>query len=414
MHVGIISHCDINAFSAYLDEESKGRIVYRDSIAPAVNTLLLALLKSGIRVSIFTLHPGVQDLHLKGEQLSIHVSGSYDAYPGKYIYGTLVNANRLRESIARNIGDIDILHAHWTYEYAWAASHFTNRLPVVCTVRDWAPLIWRMVSSKDKITWFLKYFMDMAVFRNPKMIFVANSPYTQDKIRKRWAKECPMIPNSIKESFLRKERTHYPDTFTVVSISQTNDKRKNIKNLLLAFQRFHAKYPGSQLLLVGKPFEERNEMIQKWRHEGLLTGVKPLGAVSHDRLISVLDESSVMVHPSLEETFGNILLEAMARRVPVIAGKDAGAIPYVLEQGRSGCLCDVTAVKDIADKIEQVYLDKSYREQLVDNATEVLVNNYLESTVGKKHLDFYEKVIAQRANQENTGINKGFDGATVE
>jgi Glycosyltransferase len=395
MHVGIISNCDINAFSYYLDEESRSRIVYRDSIAPAVNTLLLALLKAGVRVSIFTLHPGVENMYLKGEQLSVYVSGGYDAYPGKYLYGTWINANRLRDSIAQNIEGIDILHAHWTYEYAWAAGHFTRRLPVVCTVRDWAPLIWRMVSAKDKITWIAKYFMDMAVFKNPKISFIANSPYTQDKIRKRWSKNCPMIPNSIKESFLRTERVYYPKKLTVVSISQSNDKRKNIKSLLLAFQQVHAKYPESQLLLVGQPFQERDEVIQKWRREGLLTGVQLLGAVNHDSLMDVLDEVSVMVHPSREETFGNILLEAMARRVPIIAGKDAGAVPYVLEHGQSGCLCDVTSPKDIADKLEYVYLNEAYRNQLVNSATSTLINNYLESDIGKKHIDLYEETIAQ-------------------
>src|SRR5690606_32710671 len=111
---------------------------------------------------------------------------------------------------------------------------------------------------------------------------------------------------------------------------------------LLAFQQLLIKYPDAHLSLIGSPFTEKSTRVQEWANKGLLKQVSLIGRVNHDELTIYLDRARIFVTPSIEETFGNTLLEAMARKVPIVAGKDSGAIPYVLEKGRAGFLCDVT------------------------------------------------------------------------
>jgi glycosyltransferase involved in cell wall biosynthesis len=393
MHIGIVAPCNVNEFSEYLDNASKEKLVFRKSSAPAINTLILELLRTKNRVTVFTTHPVPEMLFLRGNRLHVYIVPEYDRYPGKYLYGCWINAWRLKKCIQQYRSDIELLHANWTYEYAWAAGQFVDMIPVICTVRDWIPNIWLMASAKNKITWSFKYLINFAVFRIKGINFIANSPYIAELIKKKWGKFIPIIPNPIKHAFIRKERAYYPDCFKIVTIAQSNDKIKNIETLLYAFQQFHKKNSVSSLSLIGAPFFSGDKIVKKWGKRGLLEDVNLLGAVKHNDLIDILDNSSLLVHPSLEESFGNTLIEAMARRVPVIGGVYSGAVPYVLDYGKAGCLCNISSANEIASKIELIYKDKAYREYLVTNATELILNKYLDSVILIQHQNLYNEII---------------------
>jgi L-malate glycosyltransferase len=60
--------------------------------------------------------------------------------------------------------------------------------------------------------------------------------------------------------------------------------------------------------------------------------------------------ASVLAHPSLEESFGMIVLEAMATGTPVVAGRASGAVPWLLAND-AGVLVDVRNSAAIAEAI---------------------------------------------------------------
>jgi glycosyltransferase involved in cell wall biosynthesis len=157
---------------------------------------------------------------------------------------------------------------------------------------------------------------------------------------------------------------------------------------------FHLKHPESCLWLIGPPFVKDDIQIQKWDERGLLKGVHLAGAVRHDDLIPILDHSTLLVHPSLEESFGNTLIEAMARQVPVLGGIHSGAVPYVLDYGRAGCLCDITSATDIYDKMELIHNNLIYREKLIQHATQLIQERYIDSKVIQQHIDLYHNLIS--------------------
>lgn len=150
-------------------------------------------------------------------------------------------------------------------------------------------------------------------------------------------------------------------------------------------------YPNSHLSLIGKPFTRNSRKTTNWAQRGLLKNVSLLGPVNHDSITSYLDESSIFVTPSLEETFGNTLLEAMARKVPIVAGKDSGAIPYVLEHGKAGFLCNVSNAEELAGTLVHVYNNPKTAEEKVDYAFKYLVEHYLDLRVSQSHFKVYRE-----------------------
>jgi len=84
-----------------------------------------------------------------------------------------------------------------------------------------------------------------------------------------------------------------------------------------------------------------------------------LGAVAHDRLMELLDRSSIAVLPSRNEAMPMFILEAMARDNCVISTR-VGGIPAVLGKGR-GMLVEPGEVEQLAEALESAIMDDDLR-----------------------------------------------------
>ena len=390
MRIAIVSNTDISVFSDYFSEESDKIILQTNKLhnyAPAVDTLILSFLKSGCFVRVFTL--AKSNFIIKTPKIEIFGIEFYNKYPVKFLWGDFINSKNIAKQLQCNLNDIDILHAQWTYYYAYACKDFVDELPVFCSVRDWTPIIWSMESLKNKLTWTFRLIMNELVLRNKKMIFIANSDYTAQLLKRKLKIDVPVIHNSIKDEFLNHNDNLNSNTNNILCISSSNDKRKNIECLLYAFRKTLLKYPDIKLNLIGSPFVENQNKIIKWKKKGLLRNVNLLGSIPHNNLISYYNDSFLFITPSLEETFGNTVLEAMARKIPVIAGDKSGALPYVLDNGRAGFLCDVKSSISIAKTIESVIENRVDANARAEYAYIRVYSEFNQNVAVQKHLDIY-------------------------
>ena len=361
----------------------------KENAAPSVNTLILSYLKAGHYVRVFTL--AKKNFSITSKKLNIIGVKRYNQYPIKYLWGIFYDGISLKKAIANHIDDLDVLHAHWTYAYAYGASFYEKKLPIFCTVRDWAPYIWKMESFKNKIFWSFKLIMNHIIFKHTKIHFIANSPYTAQHIRKTYNLEVPIIPNSIHQSFVKLDQHVFPQKPIILCISSSNDKRKNIISLLKAFLKFKEKYPNAVLQLIGAPFIPEDPIIKEWKKKQLLNQVQLIGKVNHQTLTKYIDQASMFVSPSLEETFGNTFIESIARKLPVIGGKDSGAVPYVLHYGEAGFLCDVSNPIEICRTMEKIYENPLEAQSIANKAFSIILEEYNENTVSNQHINIYKK-----------------------
>ena len=124
------------------------------------------------------------------------------------------------------------------------------------------------------------------------------------------------------------------------------------------------------------------------------------GPKKRNEVLSIIDNSLCLVHPSKEESFGNTIIESMARCKVVIGGKDSGAVPYVLRDGKCGCLCDVNDYEEMASAMLKVIEDDVYRVSLIHSATDTLMEYYANSVCIRRHIDLYT-----RESQSSIKIN---------
>jgi glycosyltransferase involved in cell wall biosynthesis len=98
---------------------------------------------------------------------------------------------------------------------------------------------------------------------------------------------------------------------------------------------------GLPLKLAGKKQDRKElEYFEQLVEPHLVGGIEYLGEVSHGQKVELLQNARATLFPiEWEEPFGLVMIEAMACGTPVIATR-RGAVPEVIEDGRSGIVVD--------------------------------------------------------------------------
>lgn len=87
------------------------------------------------------------------------------------------------------------------------------------------------------------------------------------------------------------------------------------------------------------------------------------GYVPHDQLAERFQDASILVNPSLSESFGMSLIEAMAAGVPVVATQVGGMVDIV-EDGKTGMLVEPDDADRLAEAIIRLTSDVHLRNRM--------------------------------------------------
>jgi glycosyltransferase involved in cell wall biosynthesis len=129
-------------------------------------------------------------------------------------------------------------------------------------------------------------------------------------------------------------------------------KKKNFRRLVDAFGHLRAEGLQHRLVIAGRDAGEG---------EGLRApGVELLGYVPEEHLDALMRGADLLVHPSLYEGFGLVIVEAMARGTPVAAARTT-ALPET--GGDAALYFDPLDLHDIADAILRALADDGLAER---------------------------------------------------
>ena len=91
-----------------------------------------------------------------------------------------------------------------------------------------------------------------------------------------------------------------------------------------------------------------------------------IGKVPHEEVLKYMSLSDVFVLPSLSEGFPNVVLEAMASGLPIVATK-VGGLPEIVKNGENGFLIKPRNSKELAKKILLILNDKELSGRMSKN-----------------------------------------------
>jgi phosphatidyl-myo-inositol alpha-mannosyltransferase len=176
------------------------------------------------------------------------------------------------------------------------------------------------------------------------------------------------------------------DRPTVVFLGRVDEPRKGLQVLLAALPELVARVPDVRLLVAG-PGEPPP------LPEGLEDRVELLGRVEEADKPSVYASGDVYCAPNtFGESFGIVLVEAMAAGTPVVAS-DLEAFRAVLEDGRAGVLFRVGDPHACADALADLLGDAPRRAALAEQGRRA-VRAYDWERVTRAVVEVYETVTA--------------------
>jgi phosphatidylinositol alpha-mannosyltransferase len=176
---------------------------------------------------------------------------------------------------------------------------------------------------------------------------------------------------------------------TIGFLGRYDEPRKGLPVLLDAMRSVVRDHPRARLLVAGRGDpEDAAELIGP----DLAPHVTLLGELAESEKAAFLRSVDVYCAPNLlGESFGVILLEAMAAGAPVVAS-DLDAFARVLGDGAAGVLVRRGDVGELAAALSGLLADPARRAELADAGRRV-VAEYDWSVVAERILAVYETVV---------------------
>lgn len=394
MHIGIvgpIAFADIayllpNA-SEYAAKEMQG--------SSLLISLIDELLNQGYRVSAFTTEPGLDP---NGPEFVLTEHGQFSLYQvplrrkgfrsDRGLHGRMLDLFALERHCllkAIQVSDVDILHAHWTYEFAWAAQN--SNIPVLITCHD-AP--WQILRLMPDLYRLGRLLMAHRVLMRAKHL-TAVSPYIVNKIG--WMHHASMvvIPNPLPADLFRGEAIEKKEIIIGMIINNWS-RLKNAAIGMAALSVLKRQRPDISMHLYG-PGMGQGEAAWQWAEQHhCLDSFCFFGAQPYQVIKDAIKNFTILLHPSLEESFGMTLAEAMAVGVPIVAGAKSGAVPWVVEE--AGILVNVENADEVLEALICLLSDKEKYRHCASAGLARAKNFFSARAVTKQYIEQYKKIMS--------------------
>ncbi|NJN73986.1 MAG: glycosyltransferase family 4 protein [Limnothrix sp. RL_2_0] len=173
--------------------------------------------------------------------------------------------------------------------------------------------------------------------------------------------------------------------------------RKGIKKLLEAcFILSQKGFTDYTLMLVGDG-EERADLEAYVSETNISDRVAFIGWLNYGQIGNYLRAADIFILPSFEDTWGAVLLEAMAFGKPVVCSKLAGSSEIVIE-GSNGFTYDPYNSKELAEKIS-AFLESPELLKKMSRESEASVANYSVEDAAAFFSDLSQQLLASSALQ---------------
>lgn len=107
---------------------------------------------------------------------------------------------------------------------------------------------------------------------------------------------------------------------------------------------------------------------------------------------SYYDKCRLFLHPAYNEGFGLVLIEAMKMELGVLVA-NSGALPEIVEDGKTGYILPLKQPEVWADKINEIYDDLDLLRQIGKQASLSVEENFSVERHINGYINFYKSSI---------------------
>jgi glycosyltransferase involved in cell wall biosynthesis len=295
-----------------------------------------------------------------------------------------MQVKRLFKSYVGEYGMPDLIHAHnilWGGFSAMAIGEQTG-LPFVVTEHTSS-------FARGLIQPWQERFIKQVISKSDCLLTVSNKladqiqTYTKDK-------KIGIVPNVVDTDYFTPstgQRKEHP--FRILTVALLTPV-KGIDVLLNAFAQAFDR-AENVLLEIGGDGIQRKELQELTKKLHLEKQVRFLGLLSREQVRSAMRRSNIFVLPSHVETFGVVLIEAMATGLPVVATRCGG--PEDIVAPETGWLIEPGNVEELAAVLKNAYLDYHEIKKKESYIRDYAVNHFSGEKIASTLLKHYNNVL---------------------
>lgn len=236
--------------------------------------------------------------------------------------------------------------------------------------------------------------------------FTAVSEAAAEYLRTLTDDPIKIIPNGIHTGHFRSPAhlADLPKAKTILYIGRI-EKRKGVKYLLRAFQILQERQPDARLIIAGDGVDR--EKMQELAEELQLRNVEFLGFIDDHTKLQLLHSADLFCSPAIYgESFGIVLLEAMASGLVTVAGNNPGYESVMTGLGQLS-LVDPRDSKEFAHRMELLLTDEGIR-LLWKKWAKKHVKQFEYTKVAALYLGAYERALALGKVKEKRSIDENW------
>jgi glycosyltransferase involved in cell wall biosynthesis len=159
-----------------------------------------------------------------------------------------------------------------------------------------------------------------------------------------------------------RERYNLPESY--LFFFGNTDPKKNTENVLKAYTEYVGQSKAPLLLVIADyPEELVLKKLDKLNKAHLKDYFIYPGYINHDDIPAILTSASILLYPSLRESFGIPIIEGMACGTPVITSRTS-SMPEVA--GGAAEIVNPESPEEISTGISNILSDSDLRQQLIE------------------------------------------------
>ncbi|MFQ5472370.1 MAG: glycosyltransferase family 4 protein, partial [Dehalococcoidia bacterium] len=214
-------------------------------------------------------------------------------------------------------------------------------------------------------------------------------------ISRYFADRYQIIPNGIDYGLYAAEAPPMPELMdgrrNILFVGR-QEKRKGLPYLLEAYRQLKPEMPDTRLVIVGPDGGIRNACL-RYIDQHQLKDVHFVGYASDEELPRYYRSADVFCAPNTgHESFGIILLEAMAASRPIVAS-DISGFRDVLTHGKHGLLVPPKDASALATALKTLLSDPARRDEMAHAGSDH-ARQFAWEEVSAKVLSHYERTLA--------------------
>ncbi|MDQ7005528.1 MAG: glycosyltransferase family 4 protein [Ghiorsea sp.] len=271
---------------------------------------------------------------------------------------------------------IEIIHLHWNHDLTLVvlAKIFSKNKPKIMLTRHM-----QFPSRKDSV--FHRF-----LYKNIDHIMAITQTMAKDL--KRFIPEDVQPTISVNylgvspakqadKQVIQQRRTQYDadGSHFLIALVGRIDYDKGHEFLLAALKIAKDKGLPFKALIVGHPMQESylERLKQKVVDAGLEQQMVFTGFVDNPK--ELMQACDVLILPTIEETFGLVLIEAMSVGIPVI-GSNRGGVPEIISHQKTGLLFESTDAQSLFDALNVLYQSPETALRYADKGLDVVQDKF--------------------------------------